>query len=110
VLTGDDAQPGEESPYLLVIKLIDTTPTLLAALLRYTHDRDDELVRVLAAREGVDPVTDRRPRLAALAYGALTIAATREWRTGGDDSAEAMLAAFDAYADQLRPAVFEHWT
>jgi hypothetical protein len=31
-------------------------------------------------------------------------------RTGGDDSAEAMLAAFDAYAEQLRPAVFERWT
>jgi AcrR family transcriptional regulator len=109
-LTGDEGHPGEESPYLLVIKLIDITPSLLAALLRYTHDRDDELVRVLAAREGVDPDTDRRPRLAALAHGALTVAATREWRTGGDDSAEAMLAAFDAYAEQLRPAVFERWT
>jgi AcrR family transcriptional regulator len=109
-LAGDDRQPGEESPYLLVIKLIDTTPSLLAALLRYTHDRDDEIVRVLAAREGVDPVADRRPRLAVLAYGALTVAATREWRTGGDDSAEAMLAAFDAYAEQLRPALFDRWT
>jgi AcrR family transcriptional regulator len=109
-LTADEGHPGEESPYLLVTKLIDTTPSLLAALLRYTHDRDDELVRVLAAREGVDPDTDRRPRLAALAHGALTVAATREWRTGGDDSAEAMLAAFDAYAEQLRPAVFERWT
>ena len=110
VLTGDDAQPGEESPYLLVIKLIDTTPSLLAALLRYTHDRDDEIIRVVAARAGVDPGTDRRPRLAVLAYGALTVAATREWVTGGDDSADAMLAAFDAYAEQLRPAVFERWT
>src|ERR1700743_2100492 len=36
--TADEGQPGEESPYLLVIKLIDTTPSLLAALLRYTHD------------------------------------------------------------------------
>ncbi|HEX3712463.1 MAG TPA: TetR family transcriptional regulator [Trebonia sp.] len=108
--TADDQQPGEESPYLLVIKLIDTTPSLLAALLRYTHDRDDEIVRVLAAREGVDPAADRRPRLAVLAYGALTVAATREWRTGGDDSADAMLAAFDAYAEQLRPALFDRWT
>lgn len=109
-LTGDEGQPGEQSPYLLVIKLIDTTPSLLAALLRYTHDRDDELVRVLAAREGVDPDTDRRPLLAVLAYGALTVAATREWVAGGDDSVEGMLAAFDAYAEQLRPAVFERWT
>src|SRR5579875_711927 len=32
---------GEEDAYLLVMKLIDTTPALLAALLRYLHDRDD---------------------------------------------------------------------
>ena len=102
-------QPGEEDPYLLVVRLIDTTPVLLAALLRYMHDRDDEITRVLAAREGVDPVTDLRPRLAVLAYGALVVAANREWRTGGDESLEAMLAVFDAYAEQLKPAVFDRW-
>jgi AcrR family transcriptional regulator len=103
-------QPGEDSSYLLVMRLIDVTPALLAGLLRYMHDRDDEIIRVLAAREGVDPETDRRPRLAVLAYGALTVAATREWRNGGVDSADAMLAAFDAYAAQFTPAVFERWT
>lgn len=104
-----DEQHAAEASYLLVIKLIDTTPSLLAALLRYMHDRDDELVRVLAAREGVDPDTDRRPRVAVLAYGALVVAANREWRTSGDGSVESMLAAFDAYADQLGPALLEHW-
>jgi AcrR family transcriptional regulator len=105
-----DAAPGEESPYLLVIKLIDKTPALLAGLLRYMHDRDDEIVRVLAASEGVDPETDRRPRLAVLAYGALAVAATREWRTSGEDGGEAMLTAFDSYAEQLGPALFQRWT
>jgi AcrR family transcriptional regulator len=47
--------------------VIDTAPSLLAALLRYMHDRDDELVRV------------------------------------------SMLATFDAYAAQLKPALLEHW-
>jgi len=108
-LTADEGQPGMESSYLLVIKLIDTTPTLLAALLRYMHDRDDEIVRVLAAREGVDPDTDRRPRVAVLAHGALVVAVNREWRTSGDGSIGSMLAAFDAYADQLKPALLEHW-
>jgi AcrR family transcriptional regulator len=104
-----DEQHAAESSYLVVIKLIDTTPSLLAALLRYMHDRDDELVRVLAAREGVDPDTDRRPRVAVLAYGALVVAANREWRTSGDGDVESMLAAFDAYAAQLGPALLEHW-
>jgi len=108
-LTSEE-HPGEESSYLLIMRLIDVTPALLAGLLRYMHDRDDEIVRVLAAREGVDPDADRRPRLAVLAYGALTVAANREWRTGGDDSVDALLAAFDAYAAQFTPAVFERWT
>jgi AcrR family transcriptional regulator len=109
-LTAGYGQPGAETPYLLVIKLIDTTPSLLAALLRYMNDREDEMVRVLAEREGVDPATDRRPRVAVLAYGALVVAANREWRTSGDGSVESMLAAFDAYAAQLTPALLERWT
>jgi AcrR family transcriptional regulator len=101
---------GEEPLYLLVIKLIDATPSLLAALVRYMHERDHETIRVLAAREGVDPATDRRPRLATAAYGALVVAANREWRTGDDNSAEAMVAAFDACARQFGPALAGHWT
>jgi AcrR family transcriptional regulator len=104
------AEDGRESPYVMVIKMIDITPPLLAALMRYTRSRDDEIVRLLAAREDVDPDTDRRPRLAALAYNAVTLAATSEWRSGGDDSVEALLAAFDAAAAQLIPAVSGHWT
>jgi AcrR family transcriptional regulator len=96
--------------YLLIMKLIDTTPSLLAALLRYMHGRDDETARVLAEREGVDSATDRRPLIAVLAYSAVVIAANREWRTSGDGSAEALLATFDAYAAQLRPALDGHWT
>src|SRR5215469_9751202 len=43
---------GEAPSYLLVANLIDSTPSLLAQHLRYMHDRDDEIVAVLAAREG----------------------------------------------------------
>jgi AcrR family transcriptional regulator len=103
-------QPGEESSYLLVMRVIDTTPALLAGLLRDMHDRDDEIIRVLAAREGVNPDTDRRPRLVVLAHGSLTVAAIREWRAGGDDSVDALLAALDGYAAQFTPAVFGRWT
>jgi AcrR family transcriptional regulator len=109
-LTAESRGSGDKQLYLLVVKLIDTTPSLLASLLRYMHDRDQETVRLLAAREGVDPETDRRPRLAVAAHTALVVAANREWRTGGDDSVEAMLAAFEANAEQLKPALAGHWT
>jgi AcrR family transcriptional regulator len=108
-LSDVDGRPGDLSPYLSVIKLIDETPSLLAAHLRYTHDHADDIVRVLAEREGVDPDTDLRPRILAATFGALVFLANRDWRTRGETSIEAMLAAFDAYADQLGPALSGHW-
>ena len=107
-LTADE-QPGDEPAYLLVVKLIDTTPSLLAAHMRYLHDRDHEIVHVLASREGVDPATDLRPRLVAMVFGSLAFLANREWRTQGSGSVDAMLAAFDACAEQVGPALSGHW-
>jgi AcrR family transcriptional regulator len=45
---------GSLPSYLSVIRLIETTPALLAAHLRYVHEHDDEIIQVLAEREGVD--------------------------------------------------------
>jgi AcrR family transcriptional regulator len=101
---------GEVAPYLSVMQLVDSTPALLAAFMRYTQDQDDEVVRILAEREGVDPATDRRPRLLAAMIGMLVYLANRDWRAGMDQSPEAMAAAFDAYADELTPALTGHWS
>ncbi len=95
--------------YLSVLRLIDATPVLLAAHLRYTHDHDQEIIRVLARREGVDPETDRRPRVLAGVIGAVVFLALRDWRAGDDQSPEAMAAAFDSYADALVPALTGRW-
>jgi AcrR family transcriptional regulator len=108
VITGDD-EPGA-STYLLVTKLIDSTPALLAAHLRYMHDRDDEIIRALAEREGVDPATDLRPRIIAAVFGGLMFLANHGWRTDGCGGVGEMLAAFNAYADQVGPALAGHWT
>jgi AcrR family transcriptional regulator len=101
---------GDAASYLSVMELVDSTPALLAAYLRYIHDHDDEIIRVLAQREGVDPATDRRPRVLAAMIGALVFLANRDWRAGGDTSAEAMSASFDAYADEVTSALTGHWT
>jgi AcrR family transcriptional regulator len=104
----DGTEPGP-STYLLVNRLIDSTPSLLAQHLRYVHDHDEEIVRVLATRACVDPDTDLRPRVLAAVFGSLIFLATRAWRTEGATTAEEMLAAFDRYADQLTPALFGNW-
>lgn len=101
-LTGDSA-------YLSIMKLIEATPTLMAAHLRYMHERDDEIALALAEREGVDPVTDLRPRCVAAVFSGLFISANREWRYAGG-TVEAMLATFDACADQVAGALSGHWT
>ena len=101
---------AEPSPsYLSVVGLIESTPALLAAYLRYVHENDDELAQIIAQREGIDPA-DRRPHVLAAVIGALVFLANRDWRDGDDQSPEAMAAAFDAYAGQVIPAVTGRWT
>jgi AcrR family transcriptional regulator len=98
--------PGA-SPYFLMMELIDSTPALLAAQLRYVHN-DEQIIRVLAARENVDPDTDLRPRVLGAVFGAVVAMATRARRTsGGSVSLE---EAFDRYAGQLGPALAGHWS
>jgi AcrR family transcriptional regulator len=98
-----------EPRYLAVIKLIDSTPALLAASLRYVYDNGDKGVDVLARRENVDPRTDKRPWLLIAIYGAVVALVHRDWRTQGQGGAEAILAMFDAYADQLEPTIAGRW-
>ncbi len=99
-----------EPTHLSALRLIESTPTLLAVNLWYVHDRGEAIVRVLAQREGVDPATDPRPRIMAAIFVGLASLASRDWQASGADSAEAMMAAFDVYADHLGPALFGRWT
>jgi AcrR family transcriptional regulator len=109
-LQGDDHFRNGEPRYLTVIRLIDSTPALLAASLRYVYDNSDRAVVVLSEREHVDPDVDRRPWLLIAIYGALVALVHREWRTSGCGGVEDMLASFDAYADQLGPAIAGRWS
>ena len=55
------------------------------------------------------PMADLRPRCVAAVYSGLFISANREWQTVGG-TVEAMLATFDACADQVAAALAGHWT
>lgn len=92
-----------------VLGLVDSTPSLLAAHLRQVHVHGEELVKVLAAREGV-PSTDPRPHVLAAVFGGLVFLTNREWLLGEQLTVEAMEAAFDSYAAQIIPAVAGHWS
>jgi len=108
-LREQSAGPQNLTSYLAVMRLIDSTPTLLAAYLRYIHEQDDKIIEVLARREGVDPVADRRPRVLAAVVGALVFLADRDWRAADTPDPDAMGATFDAYVDAVIPALSGHW-
>jgi AcrR family transcriptional regulator len=108
-LREQSAGPQSLTSYLAIMRLIDSTPTLLAAYLRYIHDQDDKIIEVLARREGVDPVADRRPRVLAAVVGALVFLADRDWRAADNPDPGAMGATFDAYVDAVVPALSGHW-
>jgi MftR C-terminal domain len=108
--TPADRDAERKPSYLSVLRLIESTPALLAAHLRYVHEHDDEIIQVLAEREGVDPATDRRPRVLAAVIGSLVFLANRDLRDADDQGPDAIAAAFDSYAEEVLPALTGHWT
>ncbi|MER5912170.1 TetR family transcriptional regulator [Streptomyces sp. NPDC001982] len=95
--------------YLRMYRVIESSPVLLAVHLRRSVDTEDELTRVLAAREGVDAETDPRPRLAVAVFGAVIRVTERRWSVGDDFSVSAMRELTAAYLDQVGPALMGNW-
>jgi AcrR family transcriptional regulator len=120
------ARPAQEEPFtamrsayrdsvrrqadlLPVLQLIDASPDLKAAQLRDFHEHGEEIIDVIAEREGVDPATDRRPRVLAAIFGGLVYLGNQNWQAGDKPDADSIIAAFDSYAEQVTPALFGHW-
>ncbi|WP_035849463.1 TetR/AcrR family transcriptional regulator [Kitasatospora azatica] len=101
---------------LELVQLIETTPTLLAAHLRRSTDQEQRVAEILAAREGLDPATDLRPRLLAAVFGATIRTAHLAWtaeaagRDPEDDGPEGMIAVIQRHLDQLGPALTSTWS
>jgi AcrR family transcriptional regulator len=96
------ARPPEEEPLAAArhalqssILELDDGAGRLAAYLRSVHDHDDEIIEVLARREGVDPVADRRPRVLAAVIGAMVYLANKDWQAGDKENPEDLAAAFE---------------
>lgn len=103
---------------LELLQLIESTPTLLAAHLRRSADQERRVVEILAAREGLDPAVDLRPRLLAAVFGAVIRSAHLAWsaertdpdsQASRDDGPAAMIALIERHLDQLAPALTGDW-
>jgi AcrR family transcriptional regulator len=113
--TGDHQQGSRGvSAALELLQLIESTPTLLAAQLRRSAEQEQRVAAILAAREGLDPAADLRPRLLAAVFGAAIRTAHLAWSTAADQQREAgpegMIAVIERHLDRLGPAlVAGHW-
>ncbi|MFI5528444.1 TetR/AcrR family transcriptional regulator [Kitasatospora sp. NPDC051853] len=114
VLTWRDLSTTEDdrgiTAALELIQLIEETPTLLAAHLRRITDQERLVAELIAAREGLDPAVDLRPRVLAAVFGGVLRSAHLAWSSGGSGPGpEGMIAVIESHFDQLGPALAGDW-
>ncbi|WP_367323459.1 TetR family transcriptional regulator [Streptomyces sp. HUAS ZL42] len=95
--------------YLRMYRVIESTPSLLAAHLRRSVETEEKIARVLAEREGLDVDADPRPRLAVAVFGGVIRVTERQWSIGEDFSLDAIRELTTAYLDQVGPALTGSW-
>ncbi|MFJ1790738.1 TetR/AcrR family transcriptional regulator [Kitasatospora griseola] len=109
---GRVAERGSLAGALELFELIESTPTLLAAHLRHTLQQEDEVTRIIAKREGLDPAHDLRPRLLAAVFGAVVRLAHLSYASDPGQRGHCMddmLAVIDRHMRQLGPALAGSW-
>ncbi|MDK9499053.1 TetR family transcriptional regulator [Streptomyces katrae] len=95
--------------YMRSYRLIESTPALLAVHLRRSTELEEEIARLIAAREGLDLDADPRPRVAVAAFSGVMRVTGRLWGQGEDTSVAAIRRMTVAYLDQIGPALAEDW-
>jgi AcrR family transcriptional regulator len=95
--------------HLRMYRVIESTPVLLAAHLRRSDEVEEEIARVLAAREGLDVDADPRPRLAVAVFGGVMRVTGRQWSIGEDVSLAAIRDLTERYLAHVGPALAGDW-
>ncbi|MFE7325334.1 TetR family transcriptional regulator [Streptomyces sp. NPDC057565] len=95
--------------HMRTYRMIESTPSLLAAHLRRSIDLETEIAEVIAGREGLDIRTDPRPRVAVAAFSGVMRVTGQLWGHGRDTSMESLRALTENYLDQLGPALAGNW-
>jgi AcrR family transcriptional regulator len=82
----------DASQFACVMQLVQDSPAVMARSLEMCTEQLDELARRVAARMGVDPITDPRPKLVASVASAALQVAVRAWRETEPDEKVSDLA------------------
>ncbi|MFD3658230.1 TetR family transcriptional regulator [Streptomyces sp. NPDC058620] len=95
--------------HMRTYRMIESTPSLIAAHMRRGVVLEDEIARLIAGREGLDVETDTRPRIVVAAFAGVMRVAGQQWGQGHDTSVESLRALTEEYLDHLGPALAENW-
>ncbi|MER7173681.1 TetR family transcriptional regulator [Streptomyces mesophilus] len=95
--------------YMRAFRMIESTPALLAVQMRRTAETEEEIVRIVAAREGLDPEEDPRPWVAVAAFSGVMQLAGRRWGAGEEISVESMRRLTASLLERLEPSLAEDW-
>ncbi|MEV7952453.1 TetR family transcriptional regulator [Streptomyces sp. NPDC087532] len=95
--------------HMRTYRMIESTPSLLAAHLRRSIDLENRIALLIAEREGLDVATDPRPRVAVAAFSGVMRVTGQLWGQGHDASVDSLRALTEAYLDQLVPALAGNW-
>ncbi|MEU4896666.1 TetR family transcriptional regulator [Streptomyces sp. NPDC044780] len=95
--------------HMRMYRLIESTPSLLAAHLRRTAELEERLAREIARREGLDIDTDPRPRVVVAMFGGVIRVAGKMWGEGEDDSTVTLRDLTAFHLDYVGPALAEQW-
>ncbi|MEU8778191.1 TetR family transcriptional regulator [Streptomyces sp. NPDC048606] len=95
--------------YMRAYRLIESTPALLAVHLRRSAQLEEQVSRLIAAREGLDLDSDPRPRVAVAAFCGVMRVTGRLWGQGEDTSVAAIRRMTETYLDRIAPALADHW-
>lgn len=90
-------------------QMIESTPVLLAALMRRSIDLERQVALLIAEREGLDPETDPRPRVAVSAFSGVMRLTGQLWGQRQDPSVDSLRALTEIHLDLLGPALAGDW-
>lgn len=95
--------------HMRTFQMIESTPVLLAALMRRSVDLEHQVALLIAEREGLDPETDPRPRVAVAAFSGVMRLTGQLWGRRQDASVDALRALTEMHLDRLGPALAGDW-
>ncbi|MGW4228964.1 TetR/AcrR family transcriptional regulator [Streptomyces sp. NPDC004980] len=90
-------------------RMIESTPSLIAAHMRRSVDLERQITLLIAEREGLDPCADPRPRVAVAAFSGVMRLTGQLWGQRQDASVEALRRLTELHLDHLGPALSEGW-